>query len=147
MRVRKESQVFLLFAGSRVLGKSPFDVAARALLQCTSADLEKSHRHARSNFGQLHIPVSSLDENMVAHFDVVVLVHKADNTVADLSSLARGEKMLQNLNNAGTQLRLESLEDQVGVAFRHGTASGIRNILAKDNIVKREAGRRAMGKV
>lgn len=102
MRISRGLQVILLFAGPRVLGEGPFNVAARALLQSASPDLEEPHGHARPNLSQLHIPVPSLDENVVPDLDVVILAHEAHNTVADLSSFTWGEKVLQNLNNTST---------------------------------------------
>jgi hypothetical protein len=84
----------------------------------------------------------NLCNNMSAHAcGITVTEGLRDNSIPNLcGALPRWEKVLEYLHYAQPKLRGEAVEDQVWVAFAHGSARAVGNICAQDHVMQGEAG-------
>jgi hypothetical protein len=76
-------QVLLLPSRPRVLVKMPFHIPL-LIIQRPCPNLEQSHAHPRSHFGQLNRLETCLDKDVMSHLDRILDVLERDNAVTDL---------------------------------------------------------------
>jgi len=135
------SQVILLPCCPGVLIQTPLDVAI-SVFQGTVSYFKTSHCHPRTHLSQFDSLIARPNKNVVSYFDVVLNVLEGNNSASQSGSfgnrLSGREDMLQNLNYPLAQSGCEPFEDEVRIRLANGPTRAVRDIMAENNIVKRE---------
>ena len=119
----------------------PLDIAL-LFRQRAGADLKQTHRHARPHLGQLDALPARAHKHVMPHLDAILDVLERHHAIAHLGAaaaardrLARGEDVLEDLHDAGSQGRAESFEDEVRVGFGDGAARRGGQVVPQQDVV------------